>query len=62
MTAAARPETPQFAGYRLAVADLGQTEALLRDQGTPFTAAADTIRIALDAAQGVVIEFAAESA
>lgn len=61
MSAAARPETPHFAGYRLAVADLARTEAALRDRGTLFVAAADTIRIAPSDAAGVVIEFAAET-
>ena len=62
MAPRSRPETPHFAAYRLAVADLALTEAALLDRGVRFSADAGSIRIAPDVALGVVIEFAPAAA
>jgi hypothetical protein len=56
------PETPHFAGYRISVADLARTEALLRQNALPVRRAADSLRIAPADAFGVLLEFAAEGA
>jgi catechol 2,3-dioxygenase-like lactoylglutathione lyase family enzyme len=55
-------ETPRFAGYRVTVADLGRTQAVLRDASTRFRCEDDRIWIPSAEALGVVIEFAAETA
>ena len=55
-------ETPRFAGYRVMVADLGRTQAVLRDASTRFRCEDDRIWIPSAEALGVVIEFAAETA
>jgi catechol 2,3-dioxygenase-like lactoylglutathione lyase family enzyme len=57
-----RAETPRFAGYRVTVADLGRTRAVLRDASVRFRCEDDRIWIPPAEALGVVIEFVAEAA
>ncbi|MDH3911563.1 MAG: VOC family protein [Rhodospirillales bacterium] len=52
------PDTPHFAGYRVTVADLARTEALLRQAALPVRREAGSLRIAPADAFGVVLEFA----
>ena len=54
------PDTPHFAGYQVAVADLARTEALLRQAAMPVRREKGSLRIAPADAFGVVVEFAAE--
>ena len=56
------PATPHFAAYRVAVADLGATEALLTERGVSFGKSRGRLRIAASEAFGVVIEFSEFSA
>jgi hypothetical protein len=53
------PETPHFAAYRIAVADLGATEALFVARGVNFVKRRDRLQINAPEAFGVVIEFSA---
>jgi hypothetical protein len=54
------PDTPHFAGYRVAVAELARTEALLRRNAVPFRRGKGSLRIAPADAFGIVLEFVAE--
>jgi hypothetical protein len=54
------PDTPYFAGYRVTVADLARTEALLRQDVVPFRREEGSLRIAPADAFGVVLEFTAK--
>jgi hypothetical protein len=54
------PDTPHFAGYRVTVADLARTEALLRRTAMPVRREKGSLRIAPADAFGVVLEFIAE--
>jgi len=60
MTDPEAPDTPHFAGYQVAVADLGRTETLLRRQAAPFRREGDRILIPPAEAFGVAVEFVAE--
>jgi catechol 2,3-dioxygenase-like lactoylglutathione lyase family enzyme len=54
------PDTPYFAGYRVAVADLGRTEAVLRQASAPLRREVGRILVPSTEALGVAIEFVAE--
>ena len=51
------PATPHFAAYRVAVADLGATEALFIERGVSFGKHRGRLHINAPEAFGVVIEF-----
>lgn len=53
------PDSPHFAAFRVAVKDLTQAEALLRDNGVAIRKAGGRLQIAPDAACGVALEFSA---
>ncbi len=55
------PDSPHFAAFRIAVADLGQTENLLRANEVAFRNTGETLQIGPETACGVVLEFAPES-
>ena len=55
----AAPATPHFAAFRVAVADLGVTEALLVARGVKFGKHQGRLQINAPEAFGVVIEFSA---
>ncbi len=57
--AAEAPATPHFAAYRVAVADLSVTEALLIERGVRFGKSRDRLWIGAAEAFGVAIEFSA---
>lgn len=57
---AGAPATPHFAGYRLAVADLGAMESLLSERAVAFRKGAGSLWIAPEDAFGAVVEFAPE--
>lgn len=50
---------PHFAAFVIAVADLQKTEALLQDNGVPFSKSSTGLTVGPDDAFGCVIEFAA---
>lgn len=56
---AAAPATPYFAAYRVRVADLGATTALLRANGIAARRQGTTIQVGPAETFGVVLEFAA---
>ena len=56
------PATPHFAAYRVAMADLGATEALFNERGVSFGKSRGRLRISAPEAFGVVIEFSAAQA
>ena len=53
------PSTPHFGAFRVAVADLGVTEALLVARGVKFGKRQGRLQINAPEAFGVVIEFSA---
>ena len=54
------PASPHFAAFRIAVADLGKTETLLRDNGVAFRQSDGTLQIGPKTAFGCVLEFVPE--
>ncbi len=52
---------PHFAGYSIAVADLGTAEDVLKRNGIPAARHADRLQIAAEQGFGAVIEFAAST-
>ncbi len=50
---------PYFVGFRVAVADLGETGSLLRRNGVAFDRLGDRLHIAAESAFGAAIEFVA---
>ena len=54
-------DTPHFAGYRIAVADLGRTQAVLRDASLRFRREDDRIWIPPAEALGTVVEFTTDN-
>jgi hypothetical protein len=56
------PETPHFAAYHIAVADLSATEALFVERSVKFVRHRDRLQINAPEAFGVVIEFSAAPA
>lgn len=54
-------DTPHFAGYRITVADLGRTQAVLREASVRFRREDDRIWIPPDEALRTVIEFATKN-
>lgn len=59
-TATSGPDSPHFAAFRIAVADLGVTERHLRANGVAFRQSDDSLQIGPEIAFGCAIEFAPE--
>jgi hypothetical protein len=55
------PKSPHFSAFRISVADIGHTEALLRRNGVAFRKIGETLQIGPEAAFGVILEFASEN-
>ncbi|HEX2115123.1 MAG TPA: VOC family protein [Alphaproteobacteria bacterium] len=53
------PQSPHFIAYRITVADIGKTKALLDDAGLAYRAQDGALQIAAKDAFGTVLEFAA---
>ena len=51
-------EKPHFAAFRIAVADRGRAEAVLRDNGIAFRSSGDSLFIDPADCFGVLLEFA----
>jgi catechol 2,3-dioxygenase-like lactoylglutathione lyase family enzyme len=54
------PDTPHFAGYRVAVADLARAESRLGSSGVVYRRRGASLRVAPADAFGVLLEFTAE--
>jgi hypothetical protein len=54
------PDSPHFAAFRIAVADLGVTERLLLDNDVQFRQTDDSLQIGPETTFGCVLEFTAE--
>lgn len=51
------PDSPHFAAFQIAVADIGQAEKLLSNNAIPFRQAAGKLQIGATSAFGAVLEF-----
>lgn len=51
------PQSPHFAAFQVSVADLGQVEKLLSQNGVSFRRASETLQVSAASAFGVVLEF-----
>ena len=52
------PQSPHFIGYRIGVADVAQTKALLDKAGVHYRASAGTLQIPPADAFNTIVEFA----